>query len=165
MSTEERTPLSAEQLDDLLKNLEPGSDIAESIVRAQRGEGKLYWLTEKSISPSLHAFRILAQLSSKGASFSQLVAQAKQLATPGDNAPPSTFLLDLLMKPDEAKDAAANLEDYYAVWVAKHGARRASRIFRFQASRILVGYWWGRIMTQVERVVKTVSVFVRPGGN
>ena len=87
------------------------------------------------------------------------------IASAQRETPPSTFLLDLLMKPDEAKDAAANLEDYYPVWVAKHGARRASRIFRFQAGRILVGYWWGRIMTQVERVIKTVSVFVRPGGN
>lgn len=92
-------------------------------------------------------------------------AMRMAIASAQRETPPSTFLLDLLMKPDEAKDAAANLEDYYPVWVAKHGARRASRIFRFQAGRILVGYWWGRIMTQVERVIKTVSVFVRPGGN
>lgn len=51
------------------------------------------------------------------------------------------------------------------MWVRKHGAHRASRIFRFQAGRIIVGYWWGRIMTQVERVVTTVGVFIRPGGN
>ena len=77
------------------------------------------------------------------------ISIAMHMATAGAQRemPPSTFLFDLLMKPDEAKDATANLEDYYPIWVAKHG------------------YWWGRIMTQVERVVKTVSVFIRPGGN
>jgi hypothetical protein len=92
-------------------------------------------------------------------------AMSMAIASAQRDTPPSTFLLDLFLKPDEAKDAAANLEGYYPMWVAKHGAHRAARIFRFQAGRIIVGYWWGRIMTQVERVVTTVGVFIRPGGN
>lgn len=110
-----------------------------------------------------------ANLMTKYAEGRLAVARAVQLAKQGAarpmSEPPSSFLLALLMKPDEAKDAAANLEEYFPQWVAKYGSRRAARIFRFQTGRILIGYWWGRIMTQLERVAKTVSVFVRLGGN
>jgi hypothetical protein len=162
MSDDHNDGLSPEQLNRLVQRLD--EDFYNSRdYKLQRPDAEVELAT--TVDRPLRVLAILTSIAAEGASFAEVLVQAKRMTGDKPSAPPSTFLLDLLMKPDEAKDAAANLEDYFPAWVAKHGARRASRIFRFQAGRILVGYWWGRIMTQVERVVKTVSVFVRPGGN
>lgn len=80
-------------------------------------------------------------------------------------SPPSTILLDLLMKPADALDASINLEEAFALWTAKHGPKRAAWIFRVQTGRVLIGYWFGKALGLAERIVKNFGVLIRPGGS
>lgn len=86
-------------------------------------------------------------------------------ALPPAATPPSTFLLDLLMKPADALDARINLEEAFTLWTVRHGSRRAAWIFRVQTGSVLVGYWFGKALGLAERVVKNFSVFFRPSGS
>ncbi|WP_294292065.1 hypothetical protein [uncultured Sphingomonas sp.] len=130
----------------------------------ERRRMKVEWESNRYLRTKKAVELIIGVATSQNA-FDEALNEAMHFLPRSRSAPPSTLMLDLLMKPDEALDAAANLEDYHPMWVAKYGPKRAGRIFRIQMGRIIIGYWWGRLVTQVERVAKTVSLFVRPGGS
>jgi hypothetical protein len=71
-------------------------------------------------------------------------------------AHPEVGYFDWVMRPDDALDARANLEDAYDGWVARHGDRRADRIYHLQAFRLAVGYVLDRVSSRFGQIMKLV---------
>jgi len=69
---------------------------------------------------------------------------------------PEVGYFDWVMRPDDALDARANLEDAYDGWVARHGDRRANRIYRVQAFRLAAGYVLDRVSSRFGQIMKLV---------
>ena len=69
-----------------------------------------------------------------------------ELRTDRPTAPPSSFLIDLLLPPDKAEDAALTLEDAYAGrWTQKYGANKAKLVFYTQVCGLIAGHYWSRL--------------------
>lgn len=71
---------------------------------------------------------------------------------------PEVGYFDWIMRPDDALDARANLEDAYDGWVTRHGDRRADRIYRVQAFRMAAGYVLDRVVSRFGQIMKLVRV-------
>jgi len=68
-------------------------------------------------------------------------------------APPSSFLLDLLVDPKIAKDWRANAEELYMErWFIQHGGRKANVIWYGQILRLVVSQWLNPVMAIIDRV-------------
>lgn len=74
-----------------------------------------------------------------------------------DLTPPVMFL-DLVLKPEDALDVRANLDDLMIQWTARHGYRKAARIYKLQACRIACRTVFDSLISKVERVVKLVRL-------
>jgi hypothetical protein len=68
--------------------------------------------------------------------------------------PPSAFLLELLLPPDVASDALANLEEVFPLWCSRHGLRRARWIFRAQSWFIVIGNRGMVLLSMAERLLR-----------
>jgi hypothetical protein len=62
--------------------------------------------------------------------------------------------LDWIMRPTDAADARANLEEAFEGWVARHGLIQAQRIFKVQGMRLAAGYVMDRLTTRLGQVAK-----------
>lgn len=72
---------------------------------------------------------------------------------------PSALLLDIVMDPDLAKDALANLEEAFELWAERYGPARARQLMRWHILRIAARHVVDHAINRCERVVK----MLRPG--
>jgi len=71
--------------------------------------------------------------------------------------PTRSFLLDLLLPINIARDAQANLEELMPIWETEHGHRRARLIRRVQTLRIVIGHYGLPVLRLMEKLLKIVS--------
>jgi hypothetical protein len=62
--------------------------------------------------------------------------------------------LDWIMRPKDAADARANLEDAFEGWVARHGLAKAQQLYKVQGCRLAAGYVLDRITNRLSQVAK-----------
>ena len=73
-----------------------------------------------------------------------------------ESAPPAprSYWVDRLLPISEAEDLYANIDEVMPKWLAAHGERRAWKIRSSQLRHAVVGYYFNKGLSLVERVKK-----------
>jgi hypothetical protein len=70
-----------------------------------------------------------------------------------DAAPPSSAFLSALLPTSMSEDVIENLNELFdQKWLPRHGSRTARRIWRTQATQIVLKHWLGPITAILDRI-------------
>lgn len=83
-----------------------------------------------------------------------MVRFAKAIRMSREAVVPTLGYLDWIMRPTDAADARANLEEAFEQWVVRHGETTARRIFKWQGFRLAAGYIFDRAVDRLGQFAK-----------